>query len=377
MENTRNSLSTSSNPSSYPSLSDQGTSENLLFIVLDCFSYIAGEKITGEILLNIVEAIPKGQIKFLSRGIEEVQVFDPVERTKVIVEEVNEVFSLDQVFKTWTEPLAPGQYVFPFNVKLPAFCPSTFYFSGEDTRGNYLKAEVLYHVNAKLISHNEEPLLSHSRVVVVKNRKILENPSPCISCTCMVPGCCFTNKGSTDLKLSILNSDHCEVNGKVHFKLDPDNAKCRVPINHVIGSICLDFTLTTKKGSFKIKKIVSSIARATWISAHTSLVYEKDFEYSTDLKVVSGELNPSSNETPLISCEHFIEICVFYDVACMSRPVSIYLPFHVNPKMCFKKEQPLLPEVWNPVESAILSFVPDEREFVSEKMLDLSPININ
>jgi hypothetical protein len=139
----------------------------------------------------------------------------------------------------------------------------------------------------------------------------------------------------------------------------------------------LDFEVSTKKGSYRIVRRLSEANRATWISAFTSLIYEKDFEYQTDLKVSSEEHNPSSNQSSIIRCEYFVECSVFYDVACMRHPIVIRLPFHVNPKINYRKEDPSLPFNWNPVESPIFSFVVSES---AERTLNESkspnPLNI-
>jgi hypothetical protein len=257
---------------------------------------------------------------------------------------------------TWDEEVPPGQYVFPFNFKLPVFCPSTFYYSGEDLQGNYVKAEVFYYVSVKLIISGDESKLSHSRIINIKNMMALEKPGSCSEETPIIRGCCFSNKGSTSFKLSVENKEHCLVDGAVNYKLFPNNGNCKAPINRVIASIVIECLFNTSKGEFKVSRSISEIDRSTWISAFTSLIYERDFEYLTELKVYSDELNPSSNRSSLISCEYFAEVKVFYDLSCMKNPVVMRLPFHVNPKAMFRKEEPKLPGQWDPLESTIFSF---------------------
>lgn len=355
------------------------TSDSFIFIILDCYSYTAGEKVTGEILFNVCESIPKSYIKFQSRGIEEIHVFDSQDRTKVLVEEIQEVFTLDTCLTEWESEVPIGQYVFPFNFKIPNYCPSTFYYSGEDSRGNYIKAEVFYHISIKLIVSGVDSGLSHSRIINIKNISTLEKPSPSIEAVGDVSGCCFLNKGRTQFKLSVANVDHCNVDGEIKYKLYPNNSNCKAPINHVIGSVVLDFTVRTRKGDYKIIKKLSEIDRPTWISAFTSLIYEKDFEYQAELKVSSDELNPSSNKSPIIMCEYFIEILVFYDLKCMTRPIVIRLPFHVNPKLAQRKEGPKLPTDWNPIESSIFNLSVDNRKLTINRPDEMaeSKTNIN
>lgn len=354
-------------------------SESFVFLVLDCFSYIAGEKVTGEILFNISEPLPKSLLKFQSRGIEEVHIFDSQDRTKILAEEIQEIYSLDCIVTEWDAEIPPGQHVFPFNFKLPNYCPSTFYYSGEDVQGNYLKAEVFYHVTVKLSMNGVESSMLHSRIINVRNIGALDKPGPAIEASADVPGCCFSNRGSTHFKLSVGNTDHCSVDGEVKYKLYPNNSACRSPINHVLGCVVLDFRIVTKKGEFKIIKKLSETARATWISAFASQIYEKDFEYTGDLKVYSEELNPSTNNSPIIHCEYFVEMLVFYDIRCKNSPIVIRLPFHVNPKITYRKEDPKLPSEWNPIETPIFNFTVEARQNInySSGTMEMSGTNIN
>ena len=354
------------------------SSESFIFLVLDCYSYIAGEKVTGEILLNISENIPKSCLKFQARGTEEINVFDSHDRTKIIAHEIQEIYSLDTVLLEWETGLLIGQHVFPFNFKLPNYCPSTFYYSGEDECKNYIKAEVFYHVCAKLFIPGSESNLTHSRIINIKNAFSLERPNPSIEVSPTVFGCCCSNKGSTNFRLCIDHKEHCIVDGEVKYKLYPDNANCKAPINRVVGNIILEFTILSKKKEFKIIKNLSETTRAAWIGSFSSLMYEKDFEYITDLKVNSEELNPSSNRTPLIICNYCVEMCVFYDIRFMKNPIVIRLPFHVNPKATYRREEPKLPSQWDPIESSIFNLIVETRRVISnseDSMLIPTPIN--
>ena len=75
------------------------SSENFLFVVLDCYSYTAGEKVTGEILLCVSEPLPPGFLKFSSCGKEEILIYDPNDRRKTIIEEKSEVFTIESTLK--------------------------------------------------------------------------------------------------------------------------------------------------------------------------------------------------------------------------------------------------------------------------------------
>jgi len=332
------------------------TLESFIFLVLDCYSYTAGEKVTGEILLMIAEPLDKACLKIQSKGQEKVTVYSSKDRSQILLDETRDVFILDTKVENWEPGLPTGHYVFPFNFKLPAYSPASFYYSGDDVVGNYVKAEVIYSLTIKL-EINNSPGLSHMRIVHVKNIGSLEKPGPSLEATASISSCCFSNKGTTDFQLSVGNTDHCQVDGEVMYKLIPNNTLCKAPINQVVGTVLMEMEVHTKKGSFQIYRKLSEVDRATWISAFTSLIYERDFEYHSDLKVASDELNPCTNHSALIRCEYIVEVIVYYDIAFIREPIVIRLPFHVNPKINYRKEDPNLPFNWNPIESSIYNFI--------------------
>lgn len=340
------------------------TPKNFIFLVLDCYSYISGENVTGEILINIVKSLPNASLKFIARGIEAVHVFDKTLKTNIIVEDRAEIFNLEEICQNWDDELQPGHYVFPFNFKIPQYAPSTFYYSGEDDLGYYVKAEVFYHISAKLFTENKDVGIVHSRIVTVKNRDCLSKPMSLIEKSAVVPSCCFKSRGTTGLKLYLNNKDHCSVDGEVKFNLDPDNSWCTVPINHVTALVVLDVIVTTHKGDFKSRRILSTTERAAWINAHSNRVYEKDFDYTVELKVSSEELNPSSNSTPLINCQYYVEMQLYYDVIFNKSPVVMRMTFHVNPAINYRKEEAKLPIDWDPAESPITNFIVETKNIL-------------
>ena len=333
--------------------------EDFVFIILDCYSYTAGEKITGEILLNITEPLPGGSLKFQAAGLEEISVFDPKERLKLVAEEKSEVFTIDCPLQDWETQIDAGQYVFPFTLKIPSHSPSTLYFSSQDQRGFYVKAEIRYTIVVLLTSANSLFSLSHSRDLLIKNKAALGKSAATAESVENIHGCC-TSRGATRLKLAVINTEHCEVDSEVRFKLEPDNSMCRVPINQVVSRVKMEFTANTKRGEFKIIQSLANIDRAAWIGALSSRIYEKDFEYTARLKL--GEIgNASSNNTPLIRCSYYVEVLIYYDMYFRKEPISIVLPFHVNPNNCIPKQMPKLPNNWDPIESSIFAFTAEGR----------------
>ena len=323
-------------------------SGEFIFIVLDSQTYMAGDKITGEILINIQEPISTGTIELTSSGTEEVLIYDQKDLTSPLITEKNIVFQVSApLIKSQT--LQPGNYVFPFSIKIPAFCPSSFDFSGRDDKNNYIKASISYQISTCFADGIK---LSDSKFFIVKNKYSLTSPQVNLQSEEEVKGCC-SNQGTSKFDLSIINSQHCEIDGEISFRLMPDNKNCNAPINRVVVKVESEVSFYTKAGDFRAFKEIAVVDRATWVGRMSSTVFEKDFECKCkiiDLK----SLNLTSNLTPLVKCEYFLKVFVFFDSFGMKTPVQVILPFHVNPACRLKKVLPKLPESWNPEEMPIV-----------------------
>ena len=329
-----------------------------LFVVLDCVHYVAGDRVTGELLLSLPQVLPGAALVLLSSGLEEICVYERVKKDER-KEAFSQVYKLEQTIGEWGDVTPAGQYVFPFTFKLPQYCPATFSFQGDDLRGNFMKGDISYSVSAELrVKDSPHLTLRHSRPMLIRNYQSYEKVNASMEIDHIVMGCCCTSKGRTHLRLTVKNEEHCSVSGSVKFKLDPDNSHCSVPINHITGIITQEilFMLPGCPES-RYQRTICSISRATWISPSTSIVYEKDFEYFSELMMPTSDSNPSSNETPLIISRYLIEAKVHYDLTCGDPEASILLQLHVDPKNTLERLEPALPKTWNPVENAIMNIV--------------------
>jgi len=347
-----------------------------LFVVLDCVHYVAGDRVTGELLLSLPQALPGGSLVLLSSGLEEVCIYDR-ERKNARKEAFSQVYKLEQTVSEWEDLTPSGQYVFPFTFKLPQYCPATFSFQGDDQQGNFMKGDITYSISAELrVDDSPHLTLRHSRPMLVRNYQSHEKVNANCELDHVVTGCCWRSKGRTHLKLSVKNEEHCVVAGNVKFKLDPDNSHCSVPINHITGIITQEVVfMLPGSAQNRFERTICNISRATWISPSTSIVYEKDFEYFAELLMPSADLNPSSNDTPLIHCCYDVEAKVHYDLSCGDPEASIVLPLHVDPRNSLERLEPALPKNWAPVENSILNMMVEMTpRTVSGDMLPQLPV---
>ena len=132
-----------------PSPDPPSSGELMVFIVMDKLYYLAGERVSGEILINAPNYVQPCNLYFMSYGKEYVKVFENPGLPK-FEESENTVFQLDNKMLVWEEGLEPGQYVYPFTFKLPLYCPSTFNFEGDGTAGEYIVANIKYKIKISL-----------------------------------------------------------------------------------------------------------------------------------------------------------------------------------------------------------------------------------
>lgn len=334
----------------------------LVFVVLDCVYYTAGERVTGEILLNVPADTPPGILVLRSSGEEETIVYTGPRNHENKHEAKNKVFDFESKLYEWETHVKEGQYVFPFTFKLPCFAPSTFYFSGEDSSGNYLKGSIAYTISAEFqVPSDSTKSLRHSRQLLIRSTQTRGKVNVCTESAELVPSCCFISKGVTNLKLSVKGEEHSTVEGTVKYKLEPDNSACNAAINQVTGIITLQIDMIMRDRTFTYSKVLSNMSRAAWISARSNLVFEKDFEYCAELKIPGDFQNPATVDTPLIKSKYVIEVILFYDISCGNKPISIALPIYVLPRNLISRETPSLPRNWEPQEHTIVNLVVDDR----------------
>ena len=339
--------------------SSPGPVHAFVFVVLDCVHYVAGERVTGEILLNLPQQLGPSKLVLESSGREEVRVYEGG-LDSGCKEASSLIYRLEHVVLDNSEATDPGQFVYPFTFKLPHYCPATFSFAGEDQSGHFMKGDISYSVTVALrLGGDSAAAFTHSRPVLIHSAlSPLPSAKPVEELHAVAGCCCFTSKGVTRFKLSLRSEEHCIVAGAIKFKLDPDNSRCTATIKSITGMV-LQETVFTVPGcrEFRNLRTIFSITRATWISTSTNLIYDKDFEYVTELRPASHDHNPSSNATPLIQCRYFLQCIVTYDVACRAEMTTITLPVHVNPRNSLERLEPRLPRVWDPLERQILNIV--------------------
>jgi hypothetical protein len=313
-----------------------------LNLLLDYKYFVAGERVEGELVLDLPREMSNLSLSLFFGGGEGVEIYSQ----KVLTSHLTrEIFSHESVLRKLSLMTA-GRHVFPFSYKLPSHIPATFSYSGEDQSGNYVKSLISYMMIGKLVYSGDESL-STSCEVCIRNKESRENHRKEASSVESIQGLCCLNKGSSSFTIQVVTHEDLIVNQTVSYKLIPDNSNCAVPINHVIAEVVLEMEFSGKEKNCVIVQRVSSLDRVTWIAAFSAMVYEKDFEFKSDLKVSEGDKNTSSVETNLIKAKYFLQITVQYDLSFRKQQSFIRLPIYVNPKGILAKERSNLPTGWN------------------------------
>lgn len=338
-------------------------STSLLFVVLDSLYYTAGEKINGEILLNIPHDSFGSTLKLISRGTENIKVSG--------LTQTNTIYSLESSVKTWDEVTPAGQYIFPFTFKLPAFSPATFNYYGEDDHGVEILAEVSYEVICTLdFPADEDKNMTHSRNINVRNTMSKKQPSITWENNELIKGVCCSSKGTTYFKVIVKRDQHPQTDSSIIFKLETDNNNCSANILKIKSQIKMEIELNLNGNSYNNFIAFNRNTKDTWISSsRSSFVMEKELEFETGIFFESG-MNPSSNDTGNIACKYFIEFLVEYD-AKLKNDVLLKVPLHVDPKFNDLRENPNIPENWSPRESPVYSAFVDESMSKSSQVINL------
>lgn len=327
----------------------EGSGE-FLVLALERVCYTAGEKVTGDILLRVRNNYLDSCLRLQSSGEEHTSISLFSNPAQVHSQETKPIFTLNTSLPH-SNPIPPGDYKFPFNFKLPAFIPSTFSYSGEDRNKNFIQSWISYSISVSFHTNNKQ-ILRQSKKITVKNINSLEKPDSSIKLNVPIANCCFKSVGSTEFVLTIQELTQKEVDNEISFKIIPDNSLCSVSINRVVAEVWTEMQIICKENKYTVKRLLSRNDRSTWIRAFASAVFEKDFEYKAQVK--GDGFNVSSNYLGLIQCEYFIEIYVYYDLRFKDVPVAFRLPFHVNPKSEYEKEESIISNDWNPKEENLI-----------------------
>lgn len=327
----------------------------MVWLGLDSFHYTGGEKVTGEIMLNLPVDTPAGKLILRSRGYEDVKVYHKQIGKKHSRHARNIIYEYENLIHEWDNTITLGQYVFPYTFKLPHYVPSTFHFQGEDSNNNTLKAKIVYEITIdfEVVSDRTKNLRDGKRILVSSQ---LNNGLVNVSAENneVISGC-ISNKGVTTLRLIVLNEEHAVVNGNISYRLETNNSKCSARINQVTSYVSLIVELNLEGQRYRYGRVLSHVSKEISIPPNAENIIDKEYEYTAEIRLPGDDQNPSSVETPLIYCRYSIDAILYYNLACKDITSLISLPVYINPRNYKDEENPKLPSSWDPKEHPIVN----------------------
>ena len=314
------------NGSSHTEAKELDPSTLFLYFKLEYCYYRAGDKINGEVLLNIPKELPPSKLRFESTGYEYAAV---TTLDNLLFNYKNEIFHMDSIINTWEEKTLSGQFNFPFSFNLPYFAPATFDFSSKNKDSCLLEGKIWYEVIVTLESENETILTDKLPIVILNNKDRCEIHAGLT--TDSLTTCCCIKKGKTELSLQQSIERHPSYGDNVQFRLEVDWKNSNGKIVEIKGAVVYHLQLQIpgdKTYEFSCK-LCNFSPSSSFISQFDKIHTTSEFE--VDIKGNFGN-NVTTNATGMIDSRFVAEASVFYNLGFTRHVSTVFVPLHVNPK---------------------------------------------
>ena len=307
-------------------------------ISLDSDHFIAGDPLTGEIILNASESNCK--LTFIASGTEKATVTNAKSSPK---SHRSTIFSASKEITNSTMSL---QEVYPFSLKLPSFAPSTFLFDQTISDGHHINAEIIYEIEVVLSKNNIE-IEKKTKNFTVFSRKSMDHSENQVEKTMPLSCCVCVPRGS--VTLSILNRNSANSIGGEILKFDIIlNSSANNQLESFVGQIIFNYSVRIPgESTLTFKKLVSrEVSNIEYLKNRISNngVLNVDFEINFNTEEISG--NVCSNEAAIMNSEFILQIFAIYNIGWRSKLIEEQLSFHINPTTT--TEQKELNHDWKP-----------------------------
>ena len=322
-------------------------SETWIKLSLDSNYFVAGDRLTGEVVLKNC-SLPSSII-LKSQGTEKVILSRAGEEDRKYL---NPIFSLsEELAKT-----QDNQAVYPFTFTIPAFAPSTFHFSDTDHSGLQILAEVFYSLEVSLI-HNSQTVGQDSLDLTIYNKGFRIIVPQSNDFNSALSSCWCIPRGSSQIVIE--SQDKFQVSTKDIKKYSIVLAsETNNRLVSVIAQLVLDvfFTLPGEK-PIHCRKIISRfVPNIENVKRNSALLNRLEFTFEADLSTSNNGRAPASNKSVLFNSNYTTQVFGIYNVGFRSKRAEAEVPLHVNP-VAVKFEKISLPEDWEPVEHHLKSLL--------------------
>ena len=325
--------------------------EEWIEVVLDSIKVVAGERVSGEVLVQILNNENDFKIILKSSGVESVKI---VENNGNTIEHSVNVYTLNTVLAEVSER-GKVQSVFPFAFKVPMYSPSTFHFSGTDSSGNLLQVSVSYSIEAFLLSDSLTPL-KKSKILYLLNRSSRQTLAPSFTQSTSFSTCCI-NKGQTIICISHTETAQLSTSSQKTFRISLASG-LNNSLEGTFGQVVFNLAVQIPGSrEFTFSKIFSRAIPD--LDSLFELQGSKN-EIGLDHEVNLTDLNcgkfVASNEAALFIAVYRIEFYGNYNIGCGLKSASCIGELQVNPDVPAKDESEV-PKKWNPVEHLICNLI--------------------
>ncbi|OMJ93832.1 hypothetical protein SteCoe_3158 [Stentor coeruleus] len=312
----------SSNPPNFRLFEDKEAS---LAITLNQDYFIAGDKVQADIWVHIPKKIGKCELFFFTEGFEEIRVFESL---KLSAKNRQKIYSLSMMIRSWEE-IEGNTYKIPVMFKLPAYCPSSFLFSGMDLQNKFYKAEISYFLSCKFVSETFHT--TSTSILPVRSMRSLSLPgAPKEFVERLTSFCCFKS-GSTIFKIEVLNYVNCLVDEIFQYKVWVNNLRCKKGIYRIVSRVVRKMSFLVAKQDNRIENRLEEVERDVKIDAFSNDWEDEEMQkFQHCIKSSTEEKNACSTQGNYISCHYSIELLVFYTNS-RGHSISIVFDFYVNP----------------------------------------------
>ena len=325
--------------------------EEWIEVVLDSTKVIAGERVSGEVLVQVLNNENDFKIILKSSGVESVKI---VENNGNTIEHSVNVYTLNTVLADVGER-GKVQSVFPFAFKVPMYSPSTFHFSGTDPSGNIIQVSVSYSIEAFLLSDCLPPL-KKSKILYLHNHSSRQVSAPSFTQSTPLSSCCI-NKGQSTISISHTEPGQLLTSSQKTFRVSLASA-LNNSLAGTFGQVAFNLTVQIPGSrEFSFSKIFSrAIPDLDSLFELQGSKNEIGLDFEVNLTEVNCGNFVASNEAALFIAVYRIEFYGNYNIGCGLKSASCVGELQVNPDVPVKDEAEV-PRKWNPVEHLISNLI--------------------
>ncbi|CAG9325892.1 unnamed protein product [Blepharisma stoltei] len=323
-----------------------GNKNSSIYINLKNTSFFAGEVISGEVCLSLIQNVKCDTLVLEFLGFEETfwEEFSDKEESKVAIRKGYEVICHNSIvlYQCHNRKMNYGKYSFPFVIMPPVNLPGSFSYSSKMTQ-----SAIKYVISATLDSI-PEPILGKQEIKLIQNQpeKIIKLSSATISQP--IRWCCFHQgnifmRANTN-KSAYLIGEKLEINLEIYSEIRHNNASVETVLYKTV------LFKSEKRATKMIKYRIIQHRNMANIGPNAKREPKSlKICFGLDKGFVKQEIDEAySTRGNLINCSYSIVSTVYLNSITLHPNPNIEIFIDILPKIKRQKH----PEIndWNPIK---------------------------